>query len=150
MADPQVRIFPHSKKEFPSVDHLRAWLLNGLRGRGGLYHLRAKDAVAELPPGSIVLFRYGKEIVGEAVVRKGKELIQLKAKDATQSGEEEEYEAQVTFAPSSICLYAPPLTEEQIQTQKNIITYKGAYVELDWMTYACILREVVSIGAFIS
>ena len=50
------------------------WLLTGLRGRGGVYHLTSADAVANLPPGSIVLFRYGHEIIGEAVVRKGKKL----------------------------------------------------------------------------
>lgn len=147
---PQVRIFPHNKKEFPLVDDLRTWLLNGLRGRGGLYHLGDKDVVSELPPGSIVLFRYGHEIVGEAVVRKGKELLEPRVRDTTRSGAEVEYQAKVTFDPSSIRLYAPSLTEEQIHTEKDIITYKGAYVELDWTAYAYVLREVVTRGTFIS
>jgi hypothetical protein len=137
---PQVRIFPHNLEEFPLKDDLMAWLLNGLRGRGGEYHLVSFDAVAELPPGSIVLFRHGHEIIGEAVVGKGKEPCSAK-----------EYAAQVTFVPSSIRLYSPPLPVKQIQQnmEKDISSSAQPYYKLDWEIYGRILKEVVSAGAFI-
>ena len=78
MVDPRVRIFPHSKEEFPSEDSLRDWLLGELRDKdknGGVYHLRTSSRVKDLPPGSIVLFRYGKGIVGEGVVWKEKKVL---------------------------------------------------------------------------
>jgi len=137
MADPQVRIFPHSKEEFPSEESLKTWLLGDLRNKkGGVYHLRTVNRVKELPPGSIVLFRYGKVIVGEAVVWKGKKAL--------------EHGAQVTFAPASVRLYAPPLSVEQIRAGKNIASSARVYVKLDWSIYACVLKEVVSRGTFIS
>ena len=151
MTTPQVRIFPHAvEDEFPSEDLLRMWLLNGLRGRGGEYHLRNKDAVTDLPPGSIVLFRWGDVIVGEAVVWKQKEVFPQKKKEGTLSGKEQEYEAQVTFAPSSIRLYAPPLPVKQIQQPGKDLTFARAYTVLDWDVYARILEEVVKAGAFVS
>lgn len=155
-AIPQVRIFPHSQEEFPSKDLLMAWLLNGLRGRGGEYHLASADSVADLPPGSIVLFRYGNEIVGEAVVWKEKETFPEGKKGKNLLGQEGQYGAQVTFAPSSIRLYSPPLLVDKIQSQLDRLQVKkdlsGArpYYLLDWNTYGHILKEVASGGAFIS
>jgi len=151
MLTSHIRIFPHSQEEFPSEDSLTTWLLTGLRGRGGVYHLRSAKQVKDLPPGSLVLFRYGQKLVGEAVVKKGKEIFSEKLKERTLSGKEAEYEAQVTFDPSSIRLYAPPIPVERIQphTEKNLLTYPGAYVELDWTIYARILEELISRGMFI-
>jgi hypothetical protein len=148
----QVRIFPHSQQEFPSEDSLLIWLLTGLRGRGGVYHLRNADAVKDVPPGSVVLFRYGNRIVGEAVVRKGKEVFPEKVKDRTLTGEEAEYGAQVTFVPSSIRLYAPPLPVDRLQPHlnKDVVKYAGAYTELEWGMYSIVLQEVVSKGTFIT
>jgi hypothetical protein len=157
MKHPQVRIFPHSvEKEFPSEESLKEWLLGDLRQElRGVYRLRTASCVKDLPPGSIVLFRYGQGIVGEGVVWKGKELLNPRAKEKTKTGEEAEYAAQVTFAPSSIRLYVPPLSVGLIQDHmkehhfgKNIVKYAGAYAELDWKIYACILKEVVSRGTF--
>jgi hypothetical protein len=141
---PQVRIFPHNTGEFPERDDLMTWLLNGLRGRGGEYHLTSADAVADLPPGSIVLFRHGNEIIGEAVVRKGKELCSGKA-----------YAAQVTFATSSIRLYSPPVDINKIQPLvdesqiKKDLSGARPYYILNWDIYGRILKEVAEAGAFI-
>ncbi|MGA7217982.1 MAG: hypothetical protein WBX38_06685 [Candidatus Sulfotelmatobacter sp.] len=144
VATPQIRIFPHSQAEFPSKELLMMWLVIGLRGRGGAYHLTSADAVADLSPGSLVLFRYGHEIIGEAVVCKGKEL--GGAKGRSLLGEEGSYAAQVTFAPSSIRLYSPPLPVKQIQqyTEKDISSSAQPYYKLDWEIYGFILREVIS------
>jgi hypothetical protein len=152
MASSQVRIFPHNQEEFPSEDSLLTWLLTGLRGRGGVYYLRDADAVKDLPPGSVVLFRYGHKIVGEAVASKGKELFPEKVKDRTLTGEEAEYGAKVTFVPSSIRLYAPPLPIQRIQPHLNrdVVKFAGAYTRLDWTIYAIVLQEVVTNGTFIT
>ncbi len=149
---PHIRIFPHSQEEFPFEDDLTAWLLTALRGGGGVYHLRRADRVKNLPPGSLVLFRYGQKLVGEAVVRKGKEVFSEKLKIRALSGKEVKYEAQVTFAPSSIRLYAPPIAVQQIQPyikEKDLMKYAGVYVKLDWAIYARILAEVISRGVFV-
>ncbi len=148
----RVRIFPHSQVEFPSEDSLLTWLLTALRGRGGVYHLRNADAVKDVPPGSIVLFRYGNRIVGEAVVCKGKEVYPEKVRDKTLTGEEAEYGAQVTFVPASIRLYAPPFPVELLQPhlKKDVVKFAGAYTNLDWEMYGIVLREVVSKGTFIA
>jgi hypothetical protein len=152
MVPHQVRIFPHSQQEFPSEDTLLTWLLTGLRGRGGVYHLRDADAVKDLPPGSVVLFRYGHRIVGEAVVWKGKELFPEKIKDRMLTGEVAEYAAKVTFVPNSIRLYAPPLPVQRIQPHldKDVVKFAGAYTNLDWSIYALVLQEVVTNGTFIT
>src|SRR5229473_725151 len=115
MAKPHIRIFPHDRKEeFRSIDQLTMWLLTSLRARGGGYCLRSKDSVADLSPGSVALFRYGHLIVGEGVVQK--EVVRETVKDWTLSGEMAEYGALVTFMPSSIRLYAPPLPIDFLQT----------------------------------
>jgi hypothetical protein len=152
MSSLQVRIFPHSQKEFPSEDSLLTWLLTSLRGRGGVYHLRNADSIKDVPQGSVVLFRYGNRIVGEAVVFKGKETFPEKIKDRTLTGEEAEYAAQITFVPSSIRLYAPPLPVERLQPHldKDVVKYAGAYTDIEWDVYGIVLQEVVSRGTFIA
>jgi hypothetical protein len=69
---PQIRIFPHSREEFPSDGLLQIWLHSALRSKGGVYHLKTLNGgkPKNLSPGSIVLFRFDKSIVGEAVVQK--------------------------------------------------------------------------------
>ncbi len=139
-----IRIFPHSHDEFPSEDSLLTWLLTALRARGGVYHLRSADAVKELPPGSIVLFRYGHHVVGEAIVQKGKEIYQQKLSVPKVHGGAAEYEAQVTFVPCSIRLYAPPLSIDVLEqySDKNLRQFPGAYCILNWDVYPKILEQI--------
>jgi hypothetical protein len=153
MASQQLRIFPHSQEEFPTEDSLRTWLLTALRGRGGVYHLRHRDSVKSVPPGTVVLFRYGNRIVGEAVVCKDKEVFAEALRDRTLAGVVTEYGAQVTFVPSSIRLYAPPVPVERLQphiNDKDVVVYPGAYTNLEWAIYGVVLQEVVSNGTFIT
>ena len=153
MASQQLRIFPHSPDEFPTEDSLRTWLLTALPGRGGVYHLRDVDAVKSIPPGSVVLFRYGNRIVGDAIVWKDKEVLPQGFKDRTLTGEVTEYEAKVTFGPSTIRLYAPPVSVERLQPHmdhKDVVKFPGAYTHLDWALYGIVLQEVISSGTFIT
>jgi hypothetical protein len=152
----QVRIFPHNRvNEFLTEDALRAWLLNGLRGRGGRYLLVRTDAVQELPCGSIVLFRYGNKIIGEGVVSKKKEPLPVPVTEITETGMEQQYHAQVHFNPLSIRLYAPAVDVKEIvdkvkeMTGKDI-TVAQTYHNLDWSIYPFILSKVAKDGTFIS
>jgi hypothetical protein len=145
MTRQEIRVFPHSRKEFPSEDLLMMWLLHGLRGRGGVYHLKRRIS---LPVGSIVMFRYVDKldrIIGEAVV--AKETQQIDATDRNLlTGKEEKYAAEITFAPSSIRLYAPPVPWKRVG--KPLLPM--VYGKLDWNHYAIVLEEIASTGAFIS
>ena len=100
-----LRIFPHSKDEFPSLDVLTTWLLTALKARGGRYMIRSAERLAELPTGSIVLFRYGHVIVGEAVVCN---YVRDSANERTLLGQETQYEAHVEFSASSVRVFVPP------------------------------------------
>lgn len=151
MADPHIRIFPHSQEEFASIDTLTTWLLTGLRARGGRYRLRSRDALAELPIGSIVLFRYGNKIVGEAIVAG---YFRESSIDRTLAGEEFEYKAYIMFSQTSIRVYAPPVPTKKLQAilgdsldiTKSAIPY---YKIEDWTIYPRLLAEIVESGAFI-
>jgi hypothetical protein len=150
--EPQVRVFPHSKNQFPTADSLQTWLLTALRGRGGVYLLTNPNAIAGTGPGSVVLFRHGQIIVGDAVVGKSKENLAEPLTDTTLTGGVAEYLAQITFEPSSIRLYAPPLPVERIQLHvpnMDLVTFAPAYHTLEWATYGLVLQEVVAKGRFV-
>jgi hypothetical protein len=151
MTAPHIRIFPHSQKEFPSLDTLTTWMLTGLKARGGTYLLISKDAVADLPPGSLVLFRYGHEVVGEAVVI---EYSRESSDDQTLAGENQKYEAKVRFSPSSIRVYAPPVKIEDLQSfigeSPNITPSAQPKFKIeDWNVYPRLLAHIAKFGTFI-
>lgn len=151
--EPQIRIFPHSRKEFPSDGLLQIWLHSVLRSKGGVYHLKTLNGgkAKNLSPGTIVLFRFDKSIVGEAVVQK--DISSERGQDMNLlTGKKQDYEGQVTFHPSSIRLYSPPVKLEKIQNfvgKKDVIRGAQAQIILKWTAYAEILKEVVTNGAFV-
>lgn len=142
MTTREVRIFPHSTEEFGTEDNLRTWLLNSLRGNGGVYHLKR---VPTLPVGSIVLFRYKTKIIGEAVVRKEPE--SLTAAEKNLRADDKKYTAKITFSP----LYAPPVLVGKIDKhrKKKPILPMG-FQRLPWEDYAFVLEQVVTKGSFVS
>jgi hypothetical protein len=153
MTAQHIRIFPHSYEEFPSLDMLTTWLLTALKARGGRYLIRSAKSVAELPLGSVVLFRYGHVIVGEAVVSR---YVRDAAKgDRTLLGQETQYEAHVEFAPSSIRIFVPPLPVEVLQDLvgegTNITASAQPYYKFeDWTLYAKLLAaHVGKAGSFL-
>src|SRR4051794_23706582 len=99
--EPHIRIFPCGR-EFPSPDALVTWRMTALPARGGRYHLRSGDAVADLAAGSVVLFRHGDAIVGEAVVR---EYSREAGTSRSLTGPEEPYGARVGFAPDTVRVF---------------------------------------------
>jgi hypothetical protein len=146
-----IRIFPHSKDEFPSLDMLTTWLLTALKARGGRYMIRSGDRIAELPAGSVVLFRYGHVIVGEAVVFS---YVRDSKNDRTLLGQEMQYEAYVEFSPSSIRLFVPPVPVEELQAilgdSTNITASAQPYNKIDdWSVYPKLLAvHVGKAGTF--
>ena len=149
---PQIRIFPHVAKVFPLLDNLTTWLLTSLKAKGGVYHVLGDGGArpAEMAPGSIVLFRHGDLIVGEAVIRQ----YELKA-GKIESGE---YQAVATFAPTSIRLYSPPVTKEELEGVIGWTRAGGAgigkenayAVSNDWSIYPRLLAHVATEGSFVS
>jgi hypothetical protein len=148
---PHIRIFPHSTEEFRSLDLLTTWLLTALKARDGMYRLRSANAVADLKPGSIVLFRHGDVVVGEAVVRA---YVREHGTDRILTGEEQQYEAVVKFAPDSIRLFAPPVSVQELQQligeAPDISVPRGYYAVRNWDVYPKLLAAHVGrTGAFV-
>lgn len=149
---PEIRVFPHTRKEFLSRDMMATWLLTALKARGGRYLLRSASAVADLPTGSIVLFRYGHVIVGEAVVIK---YVRDSTTELNLLGQETQYEAYVEFSPTSIRLFVPPLPVEELQSivgdSVNITASAQPYYKFqDWSVYPKLLAvHVGQAGAFL-
>lgn len=92
-------------------------------------------------------FRTAAEIIGEAVVRKGKELRPGKG-----------FPTRITFTPSSIRLYSPSICVDKIQPfvdaspiGKDLSSARPYYI-LNWDVYGHgrILKEVAVTGPFIN
>jgi hypothetical protein len=151
MTPPHIRVFPHSPEEFSSIDSLTTWLMTGLKARGGIYHMRSARSVKELPEGSIVLFRYGHKVVGEAVVSS---YIKEPSPDKTIDGGEVTYEARTTFEPTSIRIFSPPVPIEDLQqivgAEPNMVPSAQPYFKLEnWGVYPNLLALVVTRGGFL-
>lgn len=92
MAEPIVCDFPHSDDEFPSATALCNFLNNTLpaiqRGRYLLRRLGWKDKAfkAKVVAGSLVLFRKGAVIVGDAIVEKPIRELEPPVHDQTELG----------------------------------------------------------------
>lgn len=135
MEMPHIRIFPHSREQFESDDVLKDWL----KQNNGEYWLKSLQPIKSVPTGSIVLFRFDKEIVGEAVVQRD-----IRKLDTNEF----ESEGKIKFEPASIRIYKKPLKIKTLEkfTGKNL---KGAniyYKIYTWSIYSKILAETVKDG----
>jgi len=145
MENPIIRIFPHSREEFKSADELRTWLYNELRLRDGKYNLRSIQTVGigKNTPGTLILFRFNKEILGEAIVKE--DVIEEK-----NIFEEIEYEGMIRVEASSIRIYRKPIGINFIEkiTDRDLSIAQNHYKFNDWNIYSKILEEVVKNGFF--
>jgi len=126
---PHIQVFP-AQAGFPSREAF-AESFAQLRASGE-YHLTGENAVPELPVGSVVLFRYADEVVGEGVVR---EYIR-------GVGDE----ARVIFAPGSIRFFKPPLLVEIVQEvigRENDMRAENGYCVIDQGLYLKLLASHV-------
>lgn len=147
---PHIRIFPCSQEEFVSEGAFQTWLMTSLKAGGGTYLLRSDSRVADLAPGSIVLFRYEDHLVGEGVVR---EYVKEAHTSRTLAGEERQYEARVTFALGSIRMFTPPMKIEELQQivgeAIQINSRMPYYAIRSWDTYPRLLAAHIGrAGAF--
>lgn len=128
------------------------WLLTALKALGGVYKLRSRNSVAELPAGSVVLFRYADVVVGEAVVVEYSRESPSRA-GQTLLGERQDYEAYVRFSPGSIRVYAPPVEINELQSSigdaPNLVPSAQPYFKIeDWAVYPKLLACVARSGGF--
>ncbi|MCS3902202.1 hypothetical protein J2T55_000194 [Methylohalomonas lacus] len=146
---PHIRIFPHNRDEFPTIDTLTTWLLTGLKARGGHYHMRSGRAVKSLSTGSIVLFRYNDKIVGEGVITGYSRSTDGQAVD----NDEPLYASMAKFAPTSIRIYSPPVSVTDLQAiigdEPNIVPSAQPYFIIkDWAVYPKLIAFVTARGQF--
>jgi|Deesub1362B_J571_1020462.scaffolds.fasta_scaffold06895_2 hypothetical protein len=136
-----LRIFPHSKQEFATADDLRSWLVTALKARGGRYLLRSNQG--SIPRGSVVLFRHGNQIVGEAVVEEDFVSQPVEVDGVT-------YEGSIKFAVSSIRLYVGGLPIEVLAdlAGRDFSVARTYYKIEDWAVYPRILSEAVKEGFY--
>ena len=136
---PIIRIFPH-KSWVPKDEDFKGWLHFTLRARGGTYYFRKayKYIMNNNPPGTIVLFRFEDEIVGEGVV-----------KVDTVKSNISHYEKMITFEPSSIRIYAKPLTVERLsKALDKDLSSDTTYYAIPMKHYGTVLSEVNNLGGF--
>ena len=138
-----IRIFPHSREEFNTDDELRMWLYNGLRLRDGEYYLRSTKGVGSIPPGSIVLFRFDKYIVGEAIVKDDVKEINIIKNDVKYGG-------MIKFEASSIRIYRRPLEIKFLEklTGRDFSVARTYFRINEWDIYPQILAEIAKYGFF--
>lgn len=143
MTQPVVRIFPHSKEEFEDSDELRTWLITALKARGGRYRLHVDSSYGSNPSGSLILFRYENEIIGEAVVEQDYIAYDkpLKIGDFTYGGF-------IKFVPSSIRVYVGGLPVKVLGEfcGRDFSGARPYYKIEDWAVYPKILAEVAKEG----
>ena len=140
-----IRIFPHSREEFRSADELASWLQSGLRYRDGKYHLRRVGAgIGSIPPGSVVLFRFDKEIIGEAIVKQ--DVVEEEIVDSGYT-----YKGYIQFEQSSVRVYRGFLPIEFLEkaTGKDLSVARTYYKIDDWGVYAKVIKEQVKRGGFL-
>ncbi|MDP2858820.1 MAG: hypothetical protein Q8P50_12700 [Bacillota bacterium] len=143
MQSPIIRVFPHSRDEFPTADDLRTWLATALKAKGGRYLLHSLTGIGEgnTPPGSIGLFRFHDEIVGEAVVVEDVQRAKIQEPSGV-GGNAVTYEGFIQFVPSSIRLYVGGLAISDLQAVvgTNLQSAQTRNVISDWSVYPAILR----------
>lgn len=143
MAEPIVKVLPHSPEEFKSAAKLAEWMGNELK-EDGVYLIASVSKVKGLGAGSICLFMKDKKIVGEAIVKAvepyfGKEKSPVTGKL---------YEGAINFAPSSVRRYVSPLGLTTIEnlTGKTLSFRSGG--NLLWVEYSKCLCEIAKSGFY--
>ena len=122
MAKAIVCVFPHSDDEFATAAALRDFLdstfPNVQRGRYLLRKLGWKDKnfKAEVIPESLVLFRKGAVIVGDAAVEEPIRELKPPVRDETELGNPMMYYHDVVFKPESIRVYPEALPVEMLES----------------------------------
>lgn len=122
MLEPVVCIFPHSDDEFATADALCSFLYDTLpKAQNGRYLLRKlgfkdRDFKARVVRDSLVLFRKGVIIVGDAVVQEPIRELKPPVHDVTERGIPMVYYHDVVFVPKSIRVYRKALPVRALES----------------------------------
>ena len=145
MAEPVVKILPHSPKEFKTAEELANWLGTGLKAQGGVYHVVTMSSRYRIPSGSVCLFMKDKKIVGEGIV---KESVQKYGGKEISPTSGKPYEGMITFEPSSLRRYVHPLELDFVQRLSGKKLTARFLHTLEWDDYGRLLAEVVKSGFY--
>jgi hypothetical protein len=117
-----------------------------LKANGGKYRITSEsedssNRPAELPCGSVVLFRFEDLLVGEAVVHA------YSPDPGVDEDSGKKYIARVFFVPSSIRIFCPPIPIKALQVligDAKKLTGRNPYYEFtDWTLYPKLLAAHV-------
>jgi hypothetical protein len=141
---PKVIIFPHSRKYFPTKNDLLRLLEEYKTGKDSTYCHKARRS---MPPGSIVLFAYGDEIIGQAVVKINRKATKEEIEEQRKKGYTPEFTLEVFN--NLACIFPKPVKLTEIKTFEN---YKGKglfsairnYPYISFDEYADILSKALS------
>lgn len=151
-------IFPHSEDEEifkeGTVDELRHWLIDpeeGLKSSDGEYYIRCKEPrprrqdflpfplPTSIPAGSVVLFRFKGEIVGDAVVEEARRTTSAERRKLRDKN----YTAYIKFDLKSIRLYpSGSVTDKDLKKIMGRIPNPREYPVLTFSQFKTILRKV--------
>lgn len=141
---PKVIIFPHSRKYFGTKNDLLRLLEEYKTGKDSTYCYKTRRY---MPPGSIVLFTYGDEIVGQAVVKINRKATEEEIEEQSKKG----YTPKFTFEIFNdlVCIFPKSV---KLTEMKTFEAYKGKglfsairnYPYLSFEEYADILSKALS------
>jgi len=141
---PKIIIFPHSKTHFPTKNDLLRLIEQYKAGEDSTY---CHNANKILPPGSIVLFAYGDEIIGQAVIKVNRKATQKEIEEQKKKG----YTPRFTFEPFKdlVCVFPRPVKLTEIRTLqpykgKRLYNIVRRYPYLTFQEYAEILSKALS------
>jgi len=136
MVEPVACIFPHSDDEFPTAVALCNFLSNALpEVQKGRYLLRRvgfkdKDFKARVVPQSLVLFRKGAVIVGDAVVQEPIRELDPPVHEQTELGIAMIYYHDIVLDPQSIRVYSEGLPVKALESWSGRRIYPSFYAIL--------------------
>lgn len=145
MANPIVKVLPHSPEEFKTPERLAEWIGTELKRDGRYLIATIGTRHKALYPGSICLFMKNKKIVGEGIL---KDFVQKYTGSQVSPNTGKPYEGILVFEPTSLRRYARFLELAEIYkaTGKNINFMSGG--DLTWEQYGECLSLVVKDGFY--
>lgn len=127
---PKVFIFPNIKGEFKNLSELEHYMSKKMK-ESGYNHTQMRNT----PPGSIILFAYGGEIIGEGVVKK------------TEKGDGK-YKRKYIFNPDLVRIFERKITYDDLRELPTFKDTKRVYAkirypsELSYPEYFLILKKM--------
>lgn len=110
-------LFPHSSKEFPTVETFQKFILCELPDKGGAYHVATSAKYQRILPGSPVLFHKRRMFFGKGKIKDA--VKPYKGSDISPASRKP-YEGTITFDPESIRLFPRAIAFDDVErTEKK-------------------------------